>query len=300
MAAVKPVSDTSRRNLIFLVLFAGAGVVTIGAMVLYLAFIFHAADTDIGLGDAVAVVDVVGEIFYDRSKIDEIESYVDDDDVKAVVVYINSPGGGVAASQALYHAVRELRSAKPVVASMASVAASGGYYVACGADSIVAQEGTLTGSIGVIATFLRTEDLYRKIGLDVTVLKSGRWKDVGSPYREMTPEEREYLGRILDSSYEQFLRAVSDGRGISLDEARRLAEGRLYTGEQALASGLVDRMGSYQDAIDLAAEMGGIEGRPRIIRRRVHRSLLERIIGRELVPLLENRQERIALKYIIP
>lgn len=300
MAAVNPVSDTSRRNLVFLVLFAVAGVVTIGAITLYFLLITRAADTNIGLGDAVAVVDVVGEIFYDRGKIDEIEGYIDDDNVKAVVLFINSPGGGVAASQALYHAVRNLRSAKPVVAAMASVAASGGYYVACGADSIVAEEGTLTGSIGVIATFLRTEELYQKIGLDVTVLKAGRWKDVGSPHRKMTPEERDYLSRILDSSYEQFLRAVSDGRGISLDEARDLAEGRLYTGEQALDAGLVDRLGSYRDAVDLAADMGGISGRPRIIRRRVHRSLLERLAGRELTPLFENRQERIALKYIIP
>ena len=183
---------------------------------------------------------------------------------------------------------------------MASVAASGGYYVACGADSIVAQEGTLTGSIGVIAAFLRTEELYRKIGLDVEVLKSGRWKDVGSPHREMTGEERRYLETILDSSYEQFLRAVSDGRGMPLDDVRELAEGRLYTGEQARDAGLVDRLGGYQDAIDLAARMGGIEGDPRIVRRRPHRTLLERILGLSLLSGLESRHERVSLKYIIP
>jgi protease-4 len=134
----------------------------------------------VAIGDAVAVVDIQGEIYYDRWKLGEIESHRENDNVKAVVLFINSPGGGVAASQALHRAVLDLRLEKPVIAYMASVAASGGYYVACAADSILATEGTLTGSIGVIASFLRTEELYQKIGLDVTVIKSGRYKDVGS------------------------------------------------------------------------------------------------------------------------
>jgi protease-4 len=288
------------RNIVFLVLFFGAALVTVAVVFVYMMFAFGVGQRGIPLGDAVAVVDVIGEIHYDRNKVEEIESYREDDDVKAVVIYINSPGGGVAASQAVYHAVERLRGEKPVVACMASVAASGGYYIACGADSIVAQEGTLTGSIGVIAAFLRTEELYQKIGLDVTVIKSGRWKDVGSPYREMTPEEREYLGGILDSAYDQFLQAVSVGRGIDIEQVRLLAEGRLYTGEQALEVGLVDRMGSYEDAVDLAAEMGGIEGEPRVVKRRLRRSLYERIFGRSLLGLLETRQERVALRYIIP
>jgi len=293
-------TDTRSRNTLFLVLFFSAALVTVGAMVVYILVVFGVRATPIPLGDAVAVVDIVGEIYYDRGKVEEIDSYRDDSSVKAVVVYINSPGGGVAASQAIYHALKRLSLEKPVVASMASVAASGGYYVACGADSIVAEEGTLTGSIGVIASFLRTEELYRKVGLDVTVIKSGRWKDVGSPYREMTPEEREYMSGILDSAYEQFLRAVSDGRGMDLDLVRALAEGRLYTGEQALEAGLVDRLGSHQDAIDMAAQMAGIEGEPRVVKRRLRRSLFERVFGRSLLPLVSSREERVALRYIIP
>ncbi|HER34358.1 MAG TPA: signal peptide peptidase SppA [Halothiobacillaceae bacterium] len=301
MTAVIPVSDTRRRNFVFLVLFFGAIMVTGAAFLLYTFWVFGSVgDRTIAIGDAVAVVDIVGEIYYDRAKVDEIEDYIDDDRVKAVVVFINSPGGGVAASQALYHAVARVRQFKPVVASMASVAASGGYYVACGADSIMAEEGTLTGSIGVIASFLNTEELYHKIGLDVTVIKSGRWKDVGSPHREITPVEQEYLSTILDSSYQQFLEAVADGRRIPLDEVRELAEGRLYTGAQALDAGLVDRLGSYRDAVDLAAAMGGIKGEPRVIRHRPRRSLLERILGQSLSPVLENRRERVSLKYIIP
>jgi len=293
-------ADTRSRNTKFLVLFLGALVVAGAAFVTYIAVLLGVGRSSIPLGDAVAVVDIVGEIYYDRALVDEIESYIDDSSVKAVVIYINSPGGGVAASQAIYHAVERLRQAKPVVASMGSVAASGGYYVACGADSIVAEEGTLTGSIGVIAAFLRTEELYRKIGLDMTVIKSGRWKDVGSPYREMTPEEREYMGSILDSAYQQFLHAVSDGRGIPLERTRELAEGRLYTGEQARDVGLVDRLGSYQDALDLAAGMGGIEGKPRVVKRRPRRSIYDWIFGRTLASLAGAREERVALRYIIP
>ncbi len=293
-------TNTRNRNFLFLILFFGAALVTVTVFGMYMLFAFGDADHGLTKGDAVAVVDIVGEIYYDRSKVAEIDDYRDDDKIKAVVIYINSPGGGVAASQALYHAVDRLREEKPVVACMGSVAASGGYYVACGADSIIAEEGTLTGSIGVIAAYLRTEELYRKIGLDVTVIKSGRWKDVGSPHREITREEREYIGTILDSAYEQFLRAVSKGRGLPVDDIRPLAEGRLYTGEQALEVGLVDQMGSYPDAIDLAARMGGIEGDPRIVKRKLRRSVYERIFGKTLLPLVQMRQERVALRYIIP
>jgi protease-4 len=287
------------RNVLFIVLFAAAGAVTIGAAILYVVFVVY-FDRDLAVGDVVAVVDIHGEIFYDRGKIDEINDYRDNDDVKAVLIHVNSPGGGVAASQALYHAVEKLRAEKPVVVSMASVAASGGYYVACAADSIMAEEGTLTGSIGVIASFIRTEELYRKIGLDVEVIKTGRYKDVGSPHRKMTEAEREYLAGLLDGVYDQFLRAVSESRGIPIERVKELAEGRLYNGEEAVRVGLVDRIGGYEDALLMAAGMGGIEGRPRVLRRHRRRSLLERVIGESWTRMEAHREERISLKYIIP
>lgn len=288
-----------QRNVAFAVLFGGAAAITLGALIVYVLLSFY-FDRGIVTGDAVAVVDVRGEIFYDRGKIDEINSYRDDSSVKAVLIYINSPGGGVAASQAIYHAVMKLREEKPVVAYMASVAASGGYYVACAADSVMAEEGTLTGSIGVIASFLRTEELYQKIGLDVTVIKSGEYKDVGSPHREMTKSERDYIGDLLDNVYDQFLRAVSEARGMTLERVGELAEGRLYSGEEAYEAGLVDRIGSYEEALDLAAQMGGIEGDPRIVKKRRKRRLLDIILGEGGADLIPVRRERIALKYIIP
>jgi len=288
-----------RNNVTFLVLFgiAIAATVLIGAV--YLTMVYFAGGT-LSLGDAVAVVDVRGEIGYDLGKIQEIGDYREDDGIKAVLLCVDSPGGGVAASQALYQEVRKTREQKPVVVSMGSVAASGGYYVACAADSIVAHEGTVTGSIGVIAEYLRTEELFQKIGLDVTVIKSGRFKDVGSPYREMTEDEKIYIGSLLDKVYEQFLRAVSEARGIPIDRVRELAEGRLYTGEEAVDLGLVDRIGTYEDALSMAARMGGISGEPRVVRRQPERSLAERFLGRYARAIPVGREERIALKYIIP
>ncbi len=295
----RPARPRRNRNVAFIVLFTAAAVVTVCVAIAYFVLVSW-FDTGVTLGDAVAVVDIQGEIFFDRGKLSEIESHRDNDNVKAVVLFINSPGGGVAASQALHRAVLDLRLEKPVIAFMASVAASGGYYVACAADSIVAMEGTLTGSIGVIASFLRTEELYEKIGLDVTVIKSGRYKDVGSPHREMTESEKTYLGNLLDEVYDQFVLAVSETRGIPVDEMDDLAEGRLFTGRQAVESGLADYLGSYEDAIYLAASMGGIDGEPNIVKKRRHRPLLERLLGRDYTSITRNREERISLKYIIP
>jgi protease-4 len=289
----------TRSNVAFVVLFGSAIIAVFLIAAVYLAM-GVLTDRTMTIGDAVAVVDLTGEIVYDLAKLEEIGDYRDDGGVKAVLLRVDSPGGGVAASQALYHEILRTREVKPVVVSMGSVAASGGYYVSCAADSIVAHEGTVTGSIGVIAEYLRTEELFQKIGLEVTVLKAGRYKDVGSPYREMTPDERAYLGELLDKVYDQFIRAVSEGRRIPVDRVRELAEGRLYTGEEAVKLGLVDRIGTYDDALRIAARMGGISGEPRVVRRERRRPLLERLLGRYAGAVPLGRQERISLKYIIP
>lgn len=289
-----------RRNMLFIILFGGALFISFFIVMAYLFTSFF-IESEMTLGEAVAVVDVTGEIFYDLQKIEEIEQYRDNDRIKSVVLFINSPGGGVAASQELYHAVRDLRAVKPVVASMGSIAASGGYYVACAADSIVALEGTITGSIGVIAMFLRTEELYHKIGLDVTVLKSGKFKDVGSPHRKMSVEEREYMGALLDRVYAQFIDAVSEGRNMRREEVATLAEGRLYSGEEALEAGLIDKIGTFGDAVRLAANMGGIAGEPKIVKKRKRLTLLDRILGEKVGAFAAGQPERgLTLKYIVP
>jgi protease-4 len=225
-----------------------------------------------GLGGRVGLVEILGEIDDSDDVVDQIERLDRDASVKAVVVRLDSPGGGVAASQEIYEALRKLHDdKKPVVASFAGVAASGAYYVACAADSIVSNPGTLTGSIGVIMSFPNTEELFRKVGLHFEVIKTGKFKDVGSMWRPMTPDERELLQNVLSNVYDQFVDAIVDGRGMEREDILPYADGRIFSGDQALEYGFVDRLGDLDDAIDMAAKLGGIRGEPTIVRKERHK-----------------------------
>jgi protease-4 len=220
------------------------------------------------LSGRVGLVEVVGGIEESEAVVDQLDRMERDSSVRAVVVRLDSPGGGVAASQEIYEAVRRVRDAgKPVVASLGGVAASGAYYVACAADSIVSNPGTLTGSIGVIMTFPNTEELFRKVGLRFDVVKTGKFKDIGSMSRPMTDEERKLLEQVLGNVYEQFVDAISEGRGLDRAEILPLADGRIFSGDQALEYGFVDKMGDLDDSIRLAGRMAGIEGRPYVVRK---------------------------------
>lgn len=178
--------------------------------------------------------------------------------VKAVVIRIDSPGGGVAASQEIFEEVKKLKATKPVVVSMGSMAASGGYYIACAADKIYASAGTVTGSIGVIMESFGLQNLLQLVQLESRVLKSGTFKDVGSPMREMTPDEKAYLQQILDNMYQQFTKAVAEQRGFSEEQIQMIAEGKVYTGQQAVEVGLVDSLGTLYDAIAGAKKLAGL------------------------------------------
>lgn len=216
----------------------------------------------------VGLVELVGEIEESEPVVDQLDRMQRDPTVKAVVMRLDSPGGGVAASQEIYDAVRRLHDdGKPVVASMAGVAASGAYYVACAADSIVANPGTLTGSIGVIMSFPNTEELFRKVGVKFETIKTGKFKDVGSMWRPMTDDERTLLQEVLGNVYDQFIDAIVDGRGMAKEDILPYADGRIFSGDQAMQYGFVDRLGSLDDAIDMASEMAGIEGRPSVVRK---------------------------------
>ncbi|MDZ7722126.1 MAG: signal peptide peptidase SppA [candidate division KSB1 bacterium] len=217
-------------------------------------------------GPRIGVIKLDGVIISSHSIVDQFKRMNDAKNIKAIVFRINSPGGGIAASQEILDFVRAVRdSGKPVVASMASVAASGGYYVALGADTIMANPGTTTGSIGVIAEIPNFSKLMEKLGIQVAVIKSGRFKDTGSPYRSITPKEREYLQAWIDDGYDQFIKEVSRERGLPLDSVRKLADGRVYSGAQAFQLGLIDTLGGYRDAINLAADMAGFEGEPKTV-----------------------------------
>jgi protease-4 len=240
-------------------------VVFIGSILL-LTFMFHRESPSFAVGDKVGVVEITGVIADSKEVIREIRYLVEDGSVKAIVLRVDSPGGGVGASQEIYREVLRARSEKKVVvASLGGVAASGGYYVACGAEKIVANPGTITGSIGVVMQFANLEELLKKIGYKGYVVKSGAHKDIGSPFREMTPEEKELLQELIDTVHQQFIKAVAQGRKLPIEKVTALADGRIFAGEQALNLGLVDELGDLEDTIQLAARMAGIRGKPSVV-----------------------------------
>ena len=219
----------------------------------------------LAFGDKIAIVEVKGVISQSSGIIEELQQYVDDRDVKAIILRIDSPGGGVGPSQEIYREVMKIRPKKKVVTSMGSVAASGGYYIASASDLIVANPGTITGSIGVIMQFSNFEELLKKIGIKGVVLMSGEHKDIGSPFREMTQEEKKIMQEVLDNVHQQFIQAVADGRKLDRAKVAEIADGRILTGEQAKNLGLVDQMGNLQDTIEITAKMVGISGKPNVI-----------------------------------
>lgn len=250
------------------VLLAGSILVLILVALLgSIAWFSHLRGREAGLmfGDKVGVLEVKGVIANVQPTIEELAKFRRDGSVKAVVVRIESPGGGVSPSQELYQEIRRTVREKPVVVSMGSVAASGGYYIACAAQKIYANPGTITGSIGVILQFTNFEELLRKIGFRMEVVKSGPYKDVGNPGREMTAEEKAYLQEMVDNVHQQFVRDVARGRGMKVEKVREVADGRIFTGEQAMELGLVDELGNLKDAINAAAKMAAIEGEPKIV-----------------------------------
>lgn len=278
----------SRGRVALIALGAGVGVFVLFVFTVWLLL----AVTDDGLpgGAKVAVVEVEGVIGTSVERgldtetiIRTLGEYRDDPAVRAVVLRINSPGGVVAPTQEIFTAVRRLREAKkPVVASLGSVAASGGYYVAVAADRIFASPGTLTGSIGVVMQLANVEGLLKKVGVEYVVIKAGAYKDVGNFARAMTPEERRILQALLDDVYDQFISAVADGRGLEPQAVRAFAEGRIYSGRQAQGLKMVDDLGGLEDAIEAAAKLAGLPPKPKVVypRRRFWlRDLLRNELG---------------------
>jgi len=217
------------------------------------------------LNSKVGVVKIEGFIGDTHDVVEQMNQFGKDDSIKAVILRIDSPGGGVASSQEIYQAVNELKKKKKVVASMGSVAASGGYMVACATDKIVANPGTLTGSISAVMHFANVEELLKKVGLKASVVKSGKFKDIGSPVREMTPEEKALLQDLVDDISDQFIEMVSKDRNIPKENVRKIADGRVFTGRQAHKLGLVDYLGDMGYAVTIAGEMAGIKGKPDIV-----------------------------------
>lgn len=259
-------------------------------------------DLDLPGEDRIALIRVEGVILDAQQTVGELKKFGDSPSVKAIVLRIDSPGGGVVPSQEIHDAVLRVRNKqnKAVVASMGTVAASGGYYIAAASDRIIANPGTLTGSIGVIMELANLEGLLKKIGVENVVVKSGRHKDIGSPFRKMSDEDRRILQSVMDDVHTQFIEAVAEGRSLEVSDVRPLADGRIFTGRQAKDIKLVDELGDLDDAIKLAAELGGIEGEPKVVEPRKRFSVRELIESRLFGTLPRfDFQTGVSLKYLM-
>jgi protease-4 len=250
----------------------GFGILALAMLVFFVAVFFYAyfkggeeGVLTMVAGDTVGIVELQGAIDDSREAIENLKRFAEAPAVKAVVIRIDTPGGAVAPVQEIYSEVEKLKKKKPVVASMGSMATSGGYYVAAACQQIVANPGTLTGSIGVIMELGNVEELLKKIGVKGSNIKSGPHKDIGSPYQPLTAEGKEILQSLVDNVHSQFVTAVAKGRNLPEAKVRALADGRVYSGEQAKKLGLVDVMGNMEDAIELVARRAGIKGEPQVL-----------------------------------
>ncbi|MBI3582461.1 MAG: signal peptide peptidase SppA [Nitrospinae bacterium] len=233
-----------------------------------------------------ALVRIEGVITESEDIVRQIKKYREDSSIKGIVLRIDSPGGAVGPSQEIYKEVLKTTEGKKVVASMGGLAASGGYYIACAANKVFANPGTITGSIGVIMAFSNFEELMKKLGLKTTVIKSGKFKDVGSPVRELTEEERKILQNVSDDIHGQFIEAVAKGRNLKMESVKELADGRIFSGRQAKESGLIDELGTLEDAISYATNLVGIKEKAKIVQERKEKNILLRLFKEDFSSLI--------------
>jgi protease-4 len=248
-----------KRPILIVVVILGITVLFLGG-VMALILTFFGPSSHLSFGEKIGVIQLEGAIMDSGPILSQLVKFRKNKDIKAIILRIDSPGGGVGPSQEIYREVRRTIETKKVIASLGSLAASGGYYVASGANKIVANPGTITGSIGVIMEFLRLENLLNKIGVSLEVLKSGEFKDLGSPHREMSEREKALITALILDVQKQFVDAVAQGRGLPAEEVMEIADGRIFSGAQAKELGLVDSLGNFQDAVQVAKEMAGIKG----------------------------------------
>lgn len=245
--------------------------------------IFSSPTSGSGLfgGDKVAIVRLEGLIMSSEQVNKELDHFAERSDVKAIVLRINSGGGVVGASQEIYEKVKDLKGVKPIIVSVDNAAASGAYYAALESELIVANHGSLVGSIGVILDYPVVTELFDKLGLHVETVKSGKLKDSGSPTRPVSIADREYFQSVVDDQHEQFISAVAEGRNLPIEEIRQYADGRIFTGNQALEISFIDTIGTFDDAIAIAGKMGGIKGKPKKIEvRKKQRSIFDLIYNK--------------------
>jgi protease-4 len=245
-------------------------------------------------GPQVGVVEVIGPITDSKKAVQDIRRFVKDDNIKALVIRVDSPGGSVGPSQEIYDAVKKAKAIKPLVVSMGSTAASGGYYIACGADTVYANPGTITGSIGVITQVITVDKLVEKADIEVHTVATGKFKDSGSPFKEFSVDDEVYFRSMIDDIYDQFVEDVAACRKIDEAKVRELADGRVYTGRQAKKNKLVDELGSMQDAVDFVAKKAKLDGEPTLVYPPEETSFLSQALSASVDNAIDTVQKRAA------
>ncbi len=275
-------------TLVFFIL--GIAILFFGT-VMAIVLSFSNLTTSLSFGNKIGVIPIHGVIRNSDTIIEQLINFRNDKKIKAIILRINSPGGGVAPSQEIYCETRRTTQKKKVIASLGSLAASGGYYIASAADKIIANPGTLTGSIGVLMEFVRIEELLNKIGIEMQVIKSGEFKDIGSPNRKMTDRERELLENLSKDIRDQFVTAVSIGRNMPREKVLEIADARIFSGRQAKTLGLVDGLGNFRDAVNLAKRMANIKGEVKLVypEEKKRRSFLWDLLFKNLIDSVINR-----------
>jgi protease-4 len=278
--------DTGRsRTLLWIVIGGGAFFLFVLAVftLVYLTLRTNEDSTAFrGFGNKIGVVDLEGVIITPKTVVDQLKKFADDDSIKAIILHVNSPGGGVAASEEIYREVKRIRDDKKkrIVASIESVGASGAYYVSSATNKIYADKGSIVGSIGVIAEWVNYGELLHWAKLKDVTMKAGEFKDTGSPTRDMTPAEKEYLQSLIDNMHGQFIQAVADGRKTKFDDIKAIANGKVWTGEQALSMKLIDQVADFQAAVDDTAKAVGIKGEPVLVHpERDRKTVLDVLFG---------------------
>jgi protease-4 len=235
-----------------------------------------------GFGDRIAVVDLEGVILSPQPVVGELKKFGEDSSIKAIILHVNSPGGGVAASEEIYREVKRLREEKKkrVVVSIETVGASGAYYVASASNKIYADEGSIVGSIGVIAQWMNYGDLLKWAKLKDVVIKTGEFKDTGNPARDLTPAEQAYMQSLIDNMFGQFIQAVASGRGMKFDDVKAIANGKVWTGQQAKEMKLIDEVGDFEAVVKDTAKAVGISGEPTLVRpEKDRKTMLDFLLG---------------------
>jgi protease-4 len=288
--------NTRSRVWLWIVIGGGAFFLFVLAVFTLVYVAVHANERQAGFhafGDKIGVVDLDGVILDPNEVVDQLRRFSDDDSIKAIIIHVNSPGGGVAASEEIYREVKRIRDVKKkhIVSSIQTVGASGAYYVSSGTNKIYADSGSVVGSIGVIAEWVNYGDLMRWAKLKPEVLTVGEFKDTGDPTREMTPAERAYMQGLIDNMYGQFVQAVADGRHVKVSDIKPIADGRVWTGEQALSMHLIDQIADFRSAVEDTAKSVGISGEPVLVHPEKDRqSLLDLLFG-DVSPYLPTKEK---------